>query len=103
MEFCTLPRAPECALIIWTGTLVISEIQQISVHEGTLRNRVSQWWREVWNQIDFLAYSLFIAGVVTKCATNNSCEWFSESDDCCSMSLNSNLRISQILYAALLL
>lgn len=99
MEFCTLPRAPECALIIWTGTLVISEIQQISVHEGTLRNRVSQWWREVWNQIDFLAYSLFIAGVVTKCATNNSCEWFSESDDCCSMSLNSNLRISQILYA----
>ena len=108
MKFCTIPSATEWILIGWTSTLIVEEFRQIWVHSGAWTNRANRWWNDLWNRMDFFGYLFFVAGVITKLVAVDGSSWqsyFSAQsnatfmDEYCSLTLNSYLQASQILYS----
>ena len=48
----------------WTITLVLDEIRQILKPKGTLKDRLSIWWSDIWNKFDCFGFLIFVLSII---------------------------------------
>ena len=44
--------------------MVIDEIRQIFKPKGTLKDRLSIWWSDIWNKFDCFGFLLFVLSII---------------------------------------